>query len=169
MRILPEGLEEWMLPGGNAMQIIAGFMLAIALVAFAWRMVDLATWKSADGVVTAAELTQRHDEDGDLLCSADYDVRYVVNGASHVLHVISSGSSNNCAAWKQRVAGLPGRKMKLLYNPGNPDSAVENDGKNAPFFIVSVILSGLALGFGLAGTILKWQGKRMLQRGFVVP
>jgi hypothetical protein len=169
MRIFPERTEEWLEPGGTAMQVIAIFALVIAFVAFGWRMYNLSTWHNAEGEIISAQLVHRHNNDGQTLCSAAYKVRFLADGAPHVLSTEFSTATSDCSNWEQRVAQMPGTKETVLYNPANPDSAYVNGGKSAQFFIVAIVCGGLGLGFGIGGTALKTIGRRMQKRGLAMP
>jgi len=151
------------------MQVIAMLTLVIALAAFGWRIYNLVTWHNVEAEIISAELVHRQDDDGQTLCTAAYKVRFLADGAPHVLATEFSTATSDCANWERRVAQMPGTKETILYNPTNPDSAYVNGGKSARFFIVAIVCGGLGLGFGIGGTALKAIGRKMQKRGLAMP
>jgi len=162
VRIFPEGAREWIAPVGQVFLIISAGILAIGLAAFAWKAWILERWPRADGVVLSARV-ERASSDDHTICSAVYSVRYSVRGKDFTTETGGHTFSGDCAGVEADAAAAPGRKVVTLYDEDNPRGAYVNPGLNTEFFLVSFILTIIAMVGFATWKLGSWMDKRGIE------
>ncbi len=157
MRIFPDGVRDLLVPAGQAMVIIAGCILAIAVGVFLFKTWILYSWPRTTGVVVSSRLVTSLSEDGAVLCSAVHSVQYSVNGKNFVTQQGGHTFTNNCAELKAEVESARGQNRTVTYNKMAPGSVYVEPGFNLEFYLVAFILTCLASGF----TVFGWAGIRV--------
>ena len=167
MRIFPEGWEQTLEPCGKAMVIIAKIMLGLALLAFSWRAYEFATWQRTQGEIVEAHQISALGENGEPLVSAEYTVRYTVQGVPYTVTGSSGDRTNDTASMAKTIAQLPGTKQPILYNPRNPSQGFANG--TVSFFLAAVVSGVLGVAFWLGGRFSIFLGRWMQQRELRLP
>jgi uncharacterized protein DUF3592 len=160
MRIFPKGWEQASEPLGTAFVIFAKMLLGVAILAFCWRGYEFVTWHRTEGEVIEAHETTSTGDNGETLFSAEYTVRFAVQGAQYTVGNSPSFSSGDARWWKQYVTQLPGTKQAILYNPRDPSQVATNGGKSASFFLAAIVPGGLGVAFWIAGKVSIFRGRR---------
>jgi hypothetical protein len=163
MRIFPEGTGDWLAPAGQALVIIAGCILAVAVGASLFKTWILYSWPRTTGVVVSSRLETSRSDDGTVLCSAVYSVQYSVNGKDAVARQGGHTFTDRCDKIKAEVETALGQHRTVTYNRLAPGSVYVEPGFNLEFYLVAFILTCMAGGFAIFG----WAGigvGRWLQR-----
>ncbi|HXM69308.1 MAG TPA: DUF3592 domain-containing protein [Candidatus Acidoferrum sp.] len=168
MRIFPEGVREWVVPGGKVFLLIAAGILLIGVGAFAWKAWILERWPRAEGAVVSARV-ERASSDDQTICSAVYSVRYSVRGTDFTTETGGHTFSGDCVGVEADAAAAPGRKVVTLYDEDNPRGAYVDPGFNTEFFLVSFILTIMSLAFAMVGLATWKLGSWMDKRGIELP
>ncbi len=169
MKIFPEGIRDLMAPAGQALVIIAGCILAIAVGAFLFKTWILYSWPRTTGIVISSRLERSKSEDGTALCSAIDSVQYSVNGKNLVAQQGGHTFTNRCDEKKAEVENSLGQYRTITYNRLAPGSVYVEPGFNLEFYLVAFILTCMAGGFAAFGWAGIRLGRWMQRKGIELP
>lgn len=128
MKIFPAGVRDAIEPTGQALVIIAGCILAIAVGAFLFKTWILYSWPQTTGVVIGSHLDTTSTDDGTLMCSAVYLVQYSVDGKNLVVQQGGHTFTGRCAEVKTKIAVARGQPRIVAYHRLAPGSAYVEPG-----------------------------------------
>ena len=169
MKIFPAGARDAVEPTGQALVIIAGCILAIAVGALLFKTWILYSWPRTSGVVISSRLDTTSTDDGTLMCSAVHLVRYSVNGRNLVVQQGGHTFSGHCAEVKAQVEAARGQPRTVAYHRLAPGSAYVEPGFNLEFYLVAFILTCMAGGFAIFGWVGIRVGRWLQRKGIELP
>ncbi len=165
MRIFPEGTRDAMEPTGQAMIIIAACMLLIGIGAFGFKTWVLYSWPRVNGTVINSRVDMMYSDNGTPICSAA--VQYAVDGQQRIIQNGGHSFTGDCKEIKARVAAAQGQSRTIVFNKRAPGATYVNPGFTIEFYLFAVVLTFLAVAFGLGGwvelKVYRWMAKRGLE------
>jgi hypothetical protein len=140
---------------GTILLFIGILFLLVGLGVFGYQLSIRRNWIETEAEVTDIVLEQETDQEGNVLCSASYELRFVVNGQTVTTREKESSSSSNCDVWRARVEQARGTKMRILYDPANPEHVLLLSGLSASFYFLPITFAVVGIVFAVIGFVVQ--------------
>ena len=130
--------------------------LGLGLSFWGWNILQNAkassSWPTAEGTVTASDVTYSSSADGGESNSPEISYQYTTNNVGYESHTIKFGENSYSSRRKAEgiASGYPiGKKVIVYYDPQEPERSVLEPGVSGGSYIVL----GIGILFGIIGLI----------------
>jgi Protein of unknown function (DUF3592) len=133
----------------GAANFILCTLCVILSLPFFWRQYQiLEAWSETDAQVIRSEVVTQEAPPHEQLYAADLQVLYAVNGKPFTAELVSFQSQNYQQTADRAAQFHVGSRHPIRYDPRAPTQARIGAGWNLHFFVVPLVMLGMAAIFG---------------------